>query len=195
MAEIYIVRHGITESNKKRIYMGRSQEGLAPEGIAQAENLGKSLLHLGIKRIYSSPMYRALETASIIANTLKVPVEIKRDLAEMELGIWAGLTEEEVSKKFPEDYRQWNTIPQDFVLAGREPLITVQQRALKAMAHIKERNGESPALAVTHVAIVRCLILYYQGLNLNVYRTIPVPNVSVFRLQIDGDFGRISRFL
>jgi len=195
MAEIYIVRHGITESNKKRIYMGRSQEGLAPEGIIQAGNLGKSLLPLGIKRIYSSPMQRALETASIIANTLKVPVEIERDLAEMELGIWTGLTEQEVSKKFPDEYRLWNTRPHDLFLADREPLTEVQQRALKAIAHIKEMNDGFPVLAVTHVAIVRCLILYYQSLNLNLYRTIPVPNVSVFRLQLDGDFGRICRFL
>lgn len=175
--------------------MGRSEEGLAPEGIVQAEDLGKSLPHLGIKRIYSSPIHRALETASIVANTLKVPLEIERDLAEMELGVWTGLTEEEVSKKFPEDYRQWNTRPEDFVLDDREPLITVQQRALKAMARIKEGSNEFPVLAVTHVAIVRCLILYYQGLDLNLYRTIPVPNVSVFCLQLDGDFGRISRFL
>jgi len=116
--------------------MGRSQEGLAPEGIAQAENLGKSLLHLGIKRIYSSPMYRALETASIIANTLKVPLEIERDLPEMELGIWAGLTEEEVSKKFPEDYRLWNTKPANLILPGRETLAEVQDRALKAIYEV-----------------------------------------------------------
>ena len=30
---IYIARHGITESNKKRTYMGRSIESLAPEGV------------------------------------------------------------------------------------------------------------------------------------------------------------------
>lgn len=40
---IYLVRHGITASNKKKIYMGRSEEGLDEEGIKQASVLGMRL--------------------------------------------------------------------------------------------------------------------------------------------------------
>ena len=47
--EIYLVRHGIIESNKKKIYMGWSEEGLSPEGRQQAEALGKKLKPLGIQ--------------------------------------------------------------------------------------------------------------------------------------------------
>jgi len=56
MKEIYIARHGITESNKRKIYMGPSDEGLAPEGRVQSENLGGAIQYLGINRIYSSPV-------------------------------------------------------------------------------------------------------------------------------------------
>lgn len=40
---IYLVRHGITASDKKKVYMGRSDEELDAEGIKQANVLGMRL--------------------------------------------------------------------------------------------------------------------------------------------------------
>lgn len=195
MKEIYIARHGITESNKRKIYMGPSDEGLAPEGRVQTENLGGAIQYLGINRIYSSPVRRALETARIISQILKIPVEIENGLAEMNLGAWTGLTEEEVSTKFPSDYHLWNTRPAELVLPERETLKEVQERALKAINYVNRKSDGSSVLIVTHVAIVRCLIIYFQHLDINLYRTIDVPNLSVFRLQLDGDESCINRVL
>ena len=194
MIELYITRHGITESNKKKIYMGDSEEGLALDGVVQAKVLGKSLQDLGLKRIFSSPMKRALETAKIIGDILNTPVEIEDDLAEMRLGPWKGLTEEEVSRQYPDDYFLWNTRPADLVLPDRETLCDVQQRILQAIIRIKERCRKFPVLAVTHVTPIRSLIIHYQRLDINVYRTINIQNLSVFRLRLDGDEASISRF-
>jgi broad specificity phosphatase PhoE len=193
MVEIYFTRHGLTESNKKNIYMGDSEEGLSPDGVAQAKALARSLQDIGLKKIFSSPMKRALETSKIIGDILNIPVETEKDLAEMKLGPWKGLTEEEVSRKYPEDYFLWNTRPADLVLPERETLCEVQQRIIKAVARIKERSGKFPVLAVTHVTPIRSLIIYYQRLDINVYRTINIPHLSVFRLQSDGGKASISR--
>jgi alpha-ribazole phosphatase/probable phosphoglycerate mutase len=195
MVEIYFTRHGLTESNKKNIYMGDSEEGLAPDGVIQAESLARSLQDLRLGSIFSSPMKRALETAKIIGDILDLPVEFVNELAEMRLGPWKGLTEEEVSRQYPEDYLLWNTRPADLVLPDRETLGEVQQRIIKAIDQIKERSRNFPVLAVTHVTPIRSLIIYYQRLHINVYRTINIPNLSVFRLQLDGAKVSISRFL
>jgi len=194
MIELYITRHGVTESNKKKVYMGDSEEGLAPDGIVQAKAAGKSLQGLGLKRIFSSPMKRALETAKIIGDILNTPVESENDLAEMRLGAWKGLTEEEVSRQYPADYLLWNTRPADLTLPNRETLYEVQQRILQAIVRIKERSTTFPVLAVTHVTPIRSLIIHYQRLDMNVYRTINIQNLSVFRLQLERDRGHISRF-
>jgi broad specificity phosphatase PhoE len=86
MAEIYIARYGLTESNKKKIYMGLSEEGLALEGQQQSEVPGRSLRSLGIDRIYSSPLRRAVETSEIINRTLYVPILLEKGLTEMRFG-------------------------------------------------------------------------------------------------------------
>ena len=79
MVEIYFTRHGLTESNKKNIYMGDSEEGLSPDGAAQAKALARSLQDIGLKKIFSSPTKRALETSKIIGDILNIPVETEKD--------------------------------------------------------------------------------------------------------------------
>jgi alpha-ribazole phosphatase/probable phosphoglycerate mutase len=195
MVEFYIVRHGSTESNKRKIYMGSSGEGLAPEGRGQADAVVRSLKPLGIRHIYTSPLRRAIETSEMINQYLNVPISIEEDLTEMKLGAWMGLTEGEVSKRFPHDYQLWNSKPGDLVLPGRETLAEVRSRALKAIHRMRESSGEFSVLVVTHVALVRCLIIHFQVLDINIYRRIDVPNASVFRLQWDEKSAQVSRFL
>ncbi len=193
--EIYTARHGLTESNKRKIYMGSSEEGLTQEGRQQAETLGKSLQALGIHRIYTSPLRRAIETSEIINQTFRVPIFLEGGLTEMRLGSWMGMTEDEVSKKFPEDYQIWNSRPSELILPDRETLVEVRIRVLNTIHKIRENNSGSSVLAVTHVAIIRSLIIYFKNLDINLYKTIDIPNLSVFRLQWDGESPNISRFL
>jgi len=194
MTDIYISRHGITESNKKRTYMGRSNESLAPEGVIQAESLGNILRPLGIKRIYTSPIQRAVETSKIVSRILNVPVTVEEDLTEMKLDAWAGLSEEEVARRYPEIYHLWNTRPGALVLPGRETLREVQSRAVRAIFRIKQVNDKSPILVITHVAIIRCLIIYFQNLDINIYRTINVPNISIYHLELNENSASITEF-
>ena len=112
----------------------------------------------------------------------------------MRLGHWMGLTEE-VSKRFTEEYRIWNTRPGQLVLLDRETLHEVQKRALRAIQRIEKESGEFPVLAVTHVAIIRCLMIHFQHLDINLYRRIDVPNVSIFCIKKDNDIAQISRVL
>ena len=132
-------------------------------------------------------MRRAVETSEIVGEILKAPVEIEEDLAEMKLQAWAGLSEEEVARRWPDIYHLWNTRPGDLMIPGKEPLLGVHARALRAILRIKEKNDGYPVLAITHVALIRCLIIHFQKMDIHVYRTIAVPNTSVHRVQWDGD--------
>ncbi len=68
---IYLVRHGITRSNREKIYAGWGEEELIEEGVLGAEALGAKLKPLGISTIYTSPIKRALQTARIITTVSK----------------------------------------------------------------------------------------------------------------------------
>lgn len=77
----YIVRHGETLLNKAHIKQG-AEGKLSEKGIAQARDLGTAFNDLRIQEIFSSPYERALETASLMNETLHVPITPTSLLAE-----------------------------------------------------------------------------------------------------------------
>ena len=63
---IFLIRHGNTEFNEKKIFRGHFDVPLDKNGIKQAEKTGKFLKDINIDAIYSSPLNRACNTAEII---------------------------------------------------------------------------------------------------------------------------------
>lgn len=192
---IYLVRHGITHSNKKNIYSGWCEEELIEEGIAQANKLGKEMQGWGISSIFTSPIKRAVQTAQILNRYIKGRLIIEPYLKEMKMGAWEGLSEHEVAKQYPSEHKMWLERPAQLRISGRETLKEVQQRAVKAINRILEMRSDKIRLAVTHVAIIRCIFLYFNKLPLNLYKEIDVPNLSIYQLVLDNGKIRIKKSL
>lgn len=84
-----LVRHGHFRYNDLSSYSDVNWDiadatGLSVRGMGEARRLANHLREIsGVWRIYTSPLKRALETASIIAASLGVPVEEEPALAEV----------------------------------------------------------------------------------------------------------------
>jgi len=183
MMRWYFLRHGEIESNLKKVYAGWNEEGLTPLGIRQATEAGYKLLNLGIEAIYCSPLRRTVETANIIGRIIGKKPICEDSFKELRLGIWEGMSEEEIAERFPEQWRIWNTKPAELILEGRETLHELLERVLNGIAKIGAKVRDKSVLIVTHVAIIRVLLLHSRGMSLNLYRTISVPNGQVFELE------------
>jgi len=190
---IYLVRHGITHSNREKVYAGWSEEELVEQGIAQTDRLGKELQRRGILAIYTSPIRRALQTAQILNKYIKEELIVESDLTEMKMGPWEGLSEDEIAMRYPSEYKMWLERPAELKLNGRETLHEVQERAVRATNKILEIQSEGISLAVTHLALIRCLILYFNHLPLNSYKTIDIPNLSIHQLIFNSKRVVIER--
>ena len=191
--EIYLVRHGLTESNKKKIYAGNSDESLSPEAIDDISELGKRLALFSIRKIYSSPITRTFETARIIDSILGAGIEVEEFLGEMQLGPWEGLSEEEVALKYPEEWKLWNSKPSGLKMQGRETLEELRTRALRGLQKITKPSDSSRILVVTHVALIRVLMIHYNKMDMDDYRKLDVPNTSVFLLNHGNNNKRLLR--
>lgn len=90
--EILLVRHGITEGNKKRCFSGgRTDEPLCEEGIRQL----KERHYRRTDYLYASPMQRCLETAALIFPGQKP--ECVEGFRECDFGILEGKSHEQLS--------------------------------------------------------------------------------------------------
>ncbi|MDZ4133916.1 MAG: histidine phosphatase family protein, partial [Dethiobacteria bacterium] len=60
--DLYLVRHGETESNKQKRYQGWTESPLSTLGIRQAEKAAYFLAAQKIEGLYSSDLKRAANT-------------------------------------------------------------------------------------------------------------------------------------
>ena len=77
---MFLLRHGQSEFNvhfaKSRIDPGIEDPALTELGHAQAKAAAVALGARGLTRIVASPYRRTLETASVLADSLGLPIEI-----------------------------------------------------------------------------------------------------------------------
>ena len=91
MEIILLIRHAENDMIGKAVAGRLSGVHLNAAGQAQARDLAEHLTLLPIKRICSSPLERALETAEPLAQKLGMDVHIRPQLIEMDPGDWTGM--------------------------------------------------------------------------------------------------------
>jgi 2,3-bisphosphoglycerate-dependent phosphoglycerate mutase len=101
--DIIFLRHGESVGNFERRWQGQADFPLTDKGRRQAQALADKWLaedrHFDC--IFTSPLKRAKETADIIGEALNLPVETDPIWMERNIGEIAGMTGEEVNRRFP----------------------------------------------------------------------------------------------
>lgn len=88
---LYFVRHGESTANVLQEFNNmEDKHPLTEKGVAQACALARSLVGQSFECIYSSPILRARQTAQILADALRVPLECNGALREWDVGIYEG---------------------------------------------------------------------------------------------------------
>ncbi|MGZ3305814.1 MAG: histidine phosphatase family protein [Asticcacaulis sp.] len=95
----FVLRHGQTDWNLQARLQGSTDIPLNDTGREQARQAAELLHGLGITRIVSSPLSRALETARIVGERLGLAPDIDGRLIERNFGLFEGLTLDEVRRE------------------------------------------------------------------------------------------------
>ena len=191
MSTIYLVRHGITPANRENRFAGRNSESLLAEGIEQIRQVGERLRHENIAAIYCGPAKRTVQSAEIIKTMLQVPVHCLAEFDEINIPHWEGLTKDEIRRQYGSQYPDWLSAPQAFSLPGCETLAQVQNRAAGAMKRILSAGQAQNLLLVSHLIVLRCLVLYFQGREIRDFRTIEIDNGAILKVS-EAEKGRMS---
>jgi len=98
---IYLLRHGESEGNARRIIQGQGDTPLTESGRNQAQALANHWVSQDMKfdRVIASPLIRARETAERIADALGNEVTLDPDWMERDFGNYSGLGLDEVLGK------------------------------------------------------------------------------------------------
>lgn len=157
LGRLLILRHGETDYNRQGRYQGSTDTELNEEGLIQARQAAVDLKQTPIDRIISSPLKRALDTARIIAEAAEVEVETIAEFAERNMGVFEGMTRDEIVARYPE-YNGWMVTRQIYAAPPQgESLLDFSIRLTKGLDILRGYDCQKNILLVCHGGVARSI--------------------------------------
>ena len=154
---LYLIRHAESEANKSRIMASRMPFPLTKAGKSDADLIASELKEIvNINRIISSPLVRAVQTAESFSKIYNIPVEEDIRLAEQELGIFSGMTYDEVKEQPTYEsnpLKRWDWVPE----GGGESYSMIADRIKDFFYYLEDSKTEGNILIVTHAVAFRLI--------------------------------------
>lgn len=165
--KLYLARHGETIFGTEMRYIGRTDVELSEKGKQQAQQLADDLKDVKLAAVYSSPLKRCIQTARIATAGQGIEPIIVDELAEIDLGDWEGLTQEEIREKWPEIFAARRQDMAEFAAPGGEAWGSVQKRAVSAIEKILQTAPEGPVFIAGHRGINGTFLCHLMELPLD----------------------------
>jgi probable phosphoglycerate mutase len=189
---IIIVRHGRTEFNATGRLQGRTDNPLDEVGLAQAEAVATYLAPelLSDTLIVCSPLLRARQTATAIAEGVGASLEIDERWIELDYGAYEGLRQSEVPSNV---WREWRS-DSNFAAPQGESLNQVQQRVADACTELAQRLDGRAAVVVSHVSPIKSAVAWALGVDVSVGWKTQLVTASITRLAISANGAALTSF-
>lgn len=158
--KIYLIRNGLNDGSLKGKYIGQTDEPLCEIGRRQLYENSHKFYYPEIDMLFSSPLLRCTETASIIYPD-RQPI-IMDDLIEYDFGEFEGQTAEQL--KDDPDFINWLKGEGDTAVPFGESNSKFMYRICLAFEKIVDalmQNGITKAGIVTHGGVISTILSKY----------------------------------
>ncbi|AZR73358.1 hypothetical protein BBF96_08160 [Anoxybacter fermentans] len=192
MLEIYLVRHGQTSWNAERRFQGQTDIPLSEKGIKQAKLVKDRLRYLKFDAIYSSDLKRAYETARIISEPHGIEVVSLAGLREINMGVWEGLTWDDIQRDYAEIHKIWIERPTLAKIPNFEGLANAARRAYKTFSEIALRHKDDQRILIVGHGLINATILcQIEGISLDDWSHMHQGNTAINIVEYDGKVFRV----
>ena len=191
----HMARHGASAYSLEKRFSGSGgvDVPLAPLGVKQAQALAAEVAQRGeVTRIIASPLLRTQQTAQFVASAIEVPIITMPEFAEASFGDWDGYTFAEVSRRWPEQLRDWLTNT-DVPPPGGESFEHVRDRVELGRRILVDTYPGEHVLIVSHVTPIKVMTSTAIGAPLDALFKMELPPCSLSKLAWFPD-GNSSMF-
>jgi len=187
MTKILLTRHGHVPGIVPERFRGRAPLDLTERGRAQAAAVARRIAEgFRVRKIYTSPMKRCVDTGAAIAKASGAATEICDDLNDIDYGIWQFKTFAYAKKADPKLFAAWFATPQLVRFPGGESLQDVAARAANALRYVLARHPRDTIVLVGHDCINRVLLLQLLGMPLAAYRRLAQSTCCLNEIGVDS---------
>ncbi len=156
---LYLIRHGQVEGHEERRYNGHADVALTDLGVEQYHQLKDRLADSHISACYSSDLTRCRIGAGIICEQFRIEPVYRSELRELNIGIWEGLTWQEIQSRWPEEWQARLGDLVNYRVTEGENLLDVEKRMMPVVHEIIERHRGQDILLVGHGGVNRIILL------------------------------------
>jgi alpha-ribazole phosphatase len=190
----YLVRHGETDWNLKQLFQGQRDIPLNSTGIEQARLLAHHIKRLQPKKIYTSKLSRAAETADILSADLKIEIIQDSRWNEVSFGEWEGFDYFTIQKKYPDFLARWQADPIHQSAPGGESINDLAKRVSSAAKEILKQDPDGECLIVAHGGPLQILLCLLLEMDLDKYWQFRLDNTSLTSISLYPE-GPIINYL
>lgn len=169
---MFLSRHGQTVWHAENRYAGVSDVDLTPRGVEQAHELAAWAGQQTLDRIVSSPVRRAVETATPVAAALHMDLQIEPGLSEMSFGIAEGMTIGEMRAQDAQMVADFVADPVAHPFPDAEDPSLAAERGSAALLALAAAHAGETLLVVAHNTLLRLSLCELIGVAPSRYRTL-----------------------
>jgi probable phosphoglycerate mutase len=142
MLRMVLIRPGSTDYDVQQRIQGSLDMPLNEQGSAEARQTAEQLRDKAMEIIYAPVSQPAQQTAEIIAKALGIKRKKIERLQNFNQGLWQGMLVEDVRRKQPKVYRQWQEQPENVCPPEGEMLSDADDRVRTALVKLLKRHKE-----------------------------------------------------
>ncbi len=197
MGKLVLVRHAISEYNKKGLWCGWDDPDLAPEGFEQAKHTGETLQDIHIDYAFTAAQKRSRETFAEIRKVFgyNIPTQENKALNERNYGIFTRKNKWEIKKEVGEEEfqkirRGWNyPIPQ-----GESPKMVSEREIPYFLEHILPlvKEGKN-VMFVSSGNALRVIVKYLENIDDESFSKLEIGLGEAWIYTIDKDGKVINK--
>ena len=189
MTTFYLVRHAEKDGPPGLLSARAPGRGLTAAGRDQARQLAEVLAPEPIRRVLSSPLARARETAAPLAERLGIDVEVAAGLTEIDYGEWTDRTVEDLEGDA--ECRRHHAFRSGVPIPGGELLLETQARIVREMLQIAMEMPDGAVALVSHGDPLRLALTWLAGAPLDFFERFDLDYASVTTVTLTHAGPRI----
>jgi broad specificity phosphatase PhoE len=166
MVQIVLIRPGSTDYDEQGRIQGTLDIPLSEQGNREVERIVQDVRSLGIETVYCCPCQSACQTATAICEALDLKLKKLDTLRNIDHGLWQGMLIDDVKRKQPKVYRQWQEQPAIICPPEGEMLSEAQLRVQASLLKVLKKHKQGtialvvpePLASLVHGYLSNCEI-------------------------------------
>jgi broad specificity phosphatase PhoE len=181
----FLIRHASCDGLGQTLWGRTPGICLNDTGATEAQCLADRFKNMTFNAIYSSPLERALQTATVIAENMKLDVKTSDAANEIDFGEWTGKTFDELSRD--ERWRHFNRRRSMTMIPSGESFLDVQNRIVKELETLALQHGDARVAIISHADVIRAAVAYFSAIPIDLVERFEISPCSVSAVAVNDD--------